>query len=140
MKLNNEIIPGIGIGGINLGENIDDILEKYAYEHEIKKISETSYSFDDGFLTIYNGEKKIITSISCNKNFPGTYAGILWAGMTVSDVLQKSKSRVAWSGFVQVNGISGIGLSLPNEFDDFERITDHLDLNFVFDELWVYEK
>jgi hypothetical protein len=139
MKLNNEILPGIGIGGVTLGENIDDILDKYAYEYEIKKTSETSHSFDGGFLTIYNDEKKIITNISCNKNFSGAYAGVLWAGMTVSDVLQKSKSRIAWSGFVEVNGIRGIGLSLPNEFDDFEEITDYLDLNFIFEELWVYK-
>jgi hypothetical protein len=137
MKLNNEIHPGIGIGGINLGENIDTILSNYAGEHDIEQISESSYSFDDGYLTLYTDDVGTINHIACNKKFPGVFAGMLWPGMTVSDVLENSHSRVAWFGFVKVNAIKGIGLSLPNEFDDFDEITDHLDLDFVFEELWV---
>lgn len=44
---------------------------------------------------------------------------------------KNTSSQVAWSGFVQVDNIKSIGLSLPNECDDFEIITDFLDLDFV---------
>jgi hypothetical protein len=46
---------------------------------------------------------------------------------------------VAWAGFVQIDQVSGIGLSLPEEYDDFDSLTDHFDLDFVFNELWVYD-
>ncbi|KVV31142.1 hypothetical protein WK78_05250 [Burkholderia cepacia] len=58
--------------------------------------------------------------------------------MSVGDVLKNSDTQIAWCGFVQIDGIKGIGLSLPDELDDFERLTDFLSTEFVFDELWVY--
>lgn len=64
---------------------------------------------------------------------------MLWPGMTVADVLRLSKEQVAWAGFVQIDQVNGIGLSLPEEYDDFDSLTDHFDLDFVFSELWVYD-
>lgn len=139
MKSNNEIHPLIGIGGIKLGENIDTILSNYAGAHEIEKISESSYSFGDGFLTVYTDDDGNINHIACIKKFPGVFAGMLLPGMTVRNVLQNSHSRVAWTGFFKMNGIKGIGRSLPNEFDDFYEKTYHLNLDFIFEELRVYK-
>ena len=59
--------------------------------------------------------------------------------MTVADILTNTASQVAWSGFVQVDQIEGAGLSLPNEIDDFERLTDDFADNYVFEELWIYD-
>lgn len=59
--------------------------------------------------------------------------------MTVADIIKNTSSQVAWSGFVQVDNINGIDLPLPIEYDDFEKITDFLNLDFVFEELWVYQ-
>ncbi len=62
----------------------------------------------------------------------------LWPGITVSEVLANSKAQIAWSGFVQIDQLRGIGLSLPEELDDFESLSDILDPDYVFNELWVY--
>ena len=38
-----------------------------------------------------------------------------------------------------VDRIFGIGFPLPEEFDDFSKLTDFLDYDFVFKELSVYK-
>ena len=96
-------------------------------------------SINDNMITLYYGKNGIISEISCSSKFNGVYDNKLWAGMTVEDVIRNTSSQVVWSGFVQVDNINGIGLPLPNEYDDFEKITDFLDLDFVFEELWVYQ-
>ncbi len=93
----------------------------------------------DNAISVYhdpaNGR---IESLACNNKFRGNFQGKLWPGMTVGDVLKNTETQIAWCGFVQVDDIKGVGLSLPDEFDDFERLTDFLSLDFVFNELWVY--
>ncbi|WP_284402616.1 hypothetical protein, partial [Acidovorax sp. SUPP2825] len=63
---------------------------------------------------------------------------LLWAGMTVSDVFAETKKQIAFGGCVVVDGVQGIGLPLPPSFDDFEKITDFLSLDHVFENLSVF--
>jgi len=37
-----------------------------------------------------------------------------------------------------VDNLGGVGLSLPEERDDFENILDEFDVDYIFEELWVY--
>jgi len=76
----------------------------------------------------------------CGKSFKGNYKNKLWAGMTVKDILDNSKEQVAFGGCVVVDKTDGIGLPLPVGYDDFERITDFLSLDFVFDYLAIFKK
>lgn len=138
MDITNVIVPKTSIGGICIGENIEEIEARISGRYKIHK-EVNSLIIDDGLIRAYHGADGIISSISCNRSFTGNYQNKLWAGMTVAEVLRHSKEQVAWSGFVQVDKISGIGLSLPEEHDDFESLTDYLERDFVFDELWVYD-
>jgi hypothetical protein len=139
MKLNSEIVPSEGIGGVMLGDFVRDVVERYSGEYNVKMLNDSSCSFDEGLLTIYFDPDGKITSISCNASFNGVYKDKLWSGMSVKDVVKNTNKQVAWTGFVQVDGINGIGLSLPDDLDDFDEITDHLSMDHVFDELWVYK-
>lgn len=137
MDITKIIVPKKSIGGICIGENIEKIEARISGRYKIHK-EVNSLTIDDGLIGAYHGTDGIISSISCNRSFTGNYQNKLWTGMTVADVLRHSKEQVAWSGFVQIDTISGIGLSLPEEHDDFESLADYLGLDFVFDELWVY--
>ena len=138
MDITNVIIPKKSIGGVCIGESIAKIEAGLSGHYKIHK-EQNSLTLDDGFIRAYYGPDGIITAISCNSKFTGSYQTKLWAGMTVAEVLKHSKEQIAWSGFVQVDKISGIGLSLLEEHDDFESLTDHFALDFIFDELWVYD-
>lgn len=139
MNISNIIIPGKSIGGISIGENVFDVQKRIHSHYDVKLSDGNSMSINGNMITLYYGKNGIISEISCNSKFNGVYDNKLWAGMTVEDVIRNTSSQVAWSGFVQVDNINGIGLPLPNEYDDFEKITDFLDLDFVFEELWVYQ-
>lgn len=137
MNITNKIIPKTSIGGISIGENITKIEARISTSYKIHK-TPNSFTIDDGFIRAYHDADGIITAVSCNQTFTGNYQNKLWAGMSVAEVLKHSKEQIAWSGFVQIDKVSGIGLSLPEEHDDFESLTDSLELDFIFEELWVY--
>ncbi|MFK3781772.1 hypothetical protein [Agrobacterium sp. NPDC089420] len=137
MKLTKEILPGRSLAGIVLQTSIDAIIAGLQSRHAIA-IHKRIVSIDDGLVTIGYGEDHLIYSVMCNSRFEGSYQGKLWAGMTVKDVLKNSTTQVAWGGAVVVDGIEGIGLPLPDGFDDFDRITDHLPLDHAFEYLSVY--
>lgn len=137
MRLINEIVPGRSLGGIPLQTSIDAVIESLRNHHAIK-ISEGTVFIDDGLITIGYDESRSIYSVMCNSGFECRYEGKLWAGMTVREVLNNSTTQVAWGGAVVVDGIEGIGLPLPDGFDDFERLTDHLPLDHVFEHLSVF--
>ncbi|WP_339442611.1 hypothetical protein [Pseudomonas proteolytica] len=138
MDLTNAIVPKTSIGGITIGENVSQVQTRLSSRYKTHS-GPNSLTINDGFITAYHGVDGIISAISCNAAFKGNYENKLWPGMTVADVLKLSKTQMAWSGFVQIDQISGIGLSLPEEYDDFDSLTDHFDLDFVFNELWVYD-
>ncbi|VWC51020.1 hypothetical protein [Burkholderia sp. LMG 13014] len=137
--LNNIIVPGRSLGGILLGEEVEKVVDRLSEMHLIEYLNENTLKVDGGVITIYHdSESGRIENLACNAEFQGRYQGKLWPGMTVGDVLKMTETQMAWCGFVQVDGIKGVGLPLPGEFDDFERLTDFLDRKFIFNELWVY--
>lgn len=138
MNLTNVIVPKVSIGGIAIGESITQVQARLSDKYKTHN-SPDSFTIDNGFITAYHGDDGVISAISCNTAFKGNYENMLWPGMTVADVLRLSKEQVAWAGFVQIDQVNGIGLSLPEEYDDFDSLTDHFDLDFVFSELWVYD-
>lgn len=138
MEISTSIVPGKCLGGIFLGEKIDDVIARLPKKYLIEK--NTNYTtIDNGLITAYHDEEGVISSLSCNSKFQGNYQNKIWPGMTVADILTNTASQVAWSGFVQVDQMEGAGLSLPNEIDDFERLTDDFADDYVFEELWIYD-
>lgn len=138
MIINTAIIPKESLGGIAIGENIEEVISRLSKNYKIIKDANRTV-INDGLITAYYDEEGTISSLSCNSSFKGSYLDTLWPGMSVSDVLKKTKAQAAWAGYVKVNNIEGIGLLLPEDRDDFENLTDALDVAHVFDELWIYE-
>ena len=143
-SLSDVIIPNDGVADIRLGENVNIVfnrLDKLGYE--ISDICDNCLKIKQSFIDIYfNPISYEISLISCGINFKGSYKtskGYIKAGMTVADILQNTTEQVAWGGFVMVDRIHGIGFPLPEEFDDFYKLTDFLDYDFVFNELSVYK-
>lgn len=137
MMINTVIVPGESLGGIELGSNVEDIISDLSDDYSLDA-GPSSIIINEGMITAYHNNAGIVTFVSCNSTFKGTYLNKLWPGMTVADVLRTTREQVADVGFVKIIGINGLGLSLPNDKDDFCRLTDHFDEDYVFEELWVY--
>lgn len=138
MNITTSIVPGKSLGGISIGDQIDDITHRFSNDYVIEKTKNRT-TISDGLITAYHDDSGIITSLSCNAAFKGCYLKKVWPGITVADIMKNTSRQTSWSGFVQVDRIEGLGLALPDELDDFERLTDDLDDSYVFEELWVYK-
>ena len=142
--LSDVTIPNDGVANIRLGEDVNIVFNRLdELGYEISDICDTCLKIKQSFIDIYfNPISYEISLISCGINFKGSYKtskGYIKAGMTVADILQNTTEQVAWGGFVMVDRIYGIGFPLPEEFDDFSKLTDFLDYDFVFNELSVYK-
>ena len=142
--LSDVIIPNDGVANIRLGENVNIVFNRLdELGYEISDICDNCLKIKQSFIDIYfNPISYEISLISCGINFKGSYKtskGYIKAGMTVADILQNTTEQVAWGGFVMVDRIHGIGFPLPEEFDDFSKLTDFLDYDFVFNELSIYK-
>ena len=142
--LSDVIIPNDGVADIRLGEDVNIVFNRLdELGYEISDICDTCLKIKQSFIDIYfNPISYEISLISCGINFKGSYKtskGYIKAGMTVADILQNTTEQVAWGRFVMVDRIHGIGFPLPEGFDDFSKLTDFLDYDFVFNELSVYK-
>lgn len=137
MDISTVIIPGRSLGGISIGEQTDDVILRLSEGYIITRGLNCT-SINEGLISIYHNEAGIISALSCNSSFPGRYSSKLWPGMTVLDVIKNTTTQVAWAGYVMVDNLEGVGLSLPEERDDFENILDEFDVDYIFEELWVY--
>ncbi|EKK4083673.1 hypothetical protein SMX71_004230 [Cronobacter dublinensis] len=133
------IVPGVSLNGIDLGGNIDIIMGSLKRNYLVERANGV-VSLNNDEVLIGVEDDGFIYSVMCGKSFKGNYKNKLWAGMTVKDILDNSKEQVAFGGCVVVDKIDGIGLPLPVGYDDFERITDFLSLDFVFDYLAIFKK
>ncbi len=132
-----EIVPGQSLAGIKLNENINDIFAKIS-EYYIIEEKDGVLLLNNGAITIGHENGGVIYSVMCDKTFKGIYNNKLWAGMSLKDVLDHSSKQVALGGCVVVDGINGIGLPLPDGYDDFEIITDFLPIDFIFEYLSIF--
>ncbi|MCO5357160.1 hypothetical protein [Acidovorax kalamii] len=138
MMVSDKIIPGKSLGGIQLNSHIDNVYKMFAPECKIEK-KNNSLILNDGLIVVgYGVGDELIYSVMCGVNYPYRFDGKLWAGMTVADVLNHSQRQIAYGGCVVVDGINGVGLPLPAGLDDFEQITDFLELDHVFENLSVF--
>ncbi|WP_295140930.1 hypothetical protein [uncultured Campylobacter sp.] len=95
MKILDDVIaPNVGVGGIYLGENVNDIFSKLDKPgYEINDIRDDCIKIKESFLDIYFDPINFeISLISCGVNFNGYYKtskGRIWAGMSVADIFAK---------------------------------------------------
>lgn len=136
--MNEKIVPGKSLGGIDLNSHINSVVKNFSLEYKVEK-NNGIMVLDDGLIVVgYGLNDGLVYSVMCGIDYPCKYNEKLWAGMTVSDVVNNSQKQVAYGGCVVVDGINGIGLPLPPGMDDFEQITDFLELDHVFQNLSVF--
>ena len=143
MLIDREIKPGVSLGGIKLGESVDLYLDKLSTHYLVRDDRETSWAFvGDDLISIAYDADRLITTVCANSRFQGSYAGLIWPGMTVLQVIQNTHAQTEYAGCIVINGIDGVGLPLPEEHDDFENlgqsIPDETVLEYisVFQETW----
>ena len=108
MLIDREIKPGVSLGGIKLGESVDLYLDKLSTHYLVRDDREASWAFvGDDLISIAYDADRVITTVCANSRFQGSYAGLIWPGMTVLQVIQNTHAQTEYAGCIVINGIDG---------------------------------
>ena len=125
--------------------SVDLYLDKLSTHYLVRDDREASWAFvGDDLISIAYDADRVITTVCANSRFQGSYAGLIWPGMTVLQVIQNTRSNRVCRVHRDQRHRRG-GAALPAEHDDFENlgqsIPDETVLEYisVFQETWGRE-
>lgn len=138
-----DIIPGKSIGGISLGDNVDDVtlslsegvsfeifdFENFGVKYHCCKLGGGAVSF-----TIDESGK--IISLWCEPPYKGSFNGKLYPGITAKELREVTRKQNLVKGYLVVDNIYGLYFGMPDDIDDFNSFSD-VDDGVYFNELYV---
>lgn len=151
MDLYAEIVSGTSIGGVSLGESIQDTLRNL--QAQSADFRETAFEnlggcfrqihVAGGVLSIVADGTDRVVRLWCTPGYLGSYRGAFRPGMTIEDICKRSHRQLILHGFLLLDGDFGAGFSIPDRyegqcFDDVDFI-EQLPRTMVLTELHVME-
>ena len=139
MLIDREIKPGVSLGGIKLGESVDLYLDKLSTHYLVRDDREASWAFvGDDLISIAYDADRVITTVCANSRFQGSYAGLIWPGMTVLQVIRTPTLKPVCR--VHRDQRHRRVLPLPAEHDDFENLGQSIPDETVLEYISVFRK
>ena len=93
--------------------SVDLYLDKLSTHYLVRDDREASWAFvGDDLISIAYDADRVITTVCANSRFQGSYAGLIWPGMTVLQVIQNTHAQTEYAGCIVINGIDGGGAAL----------------------------
>lgn len=141
--LDMDIIPGKSIGGISLGDNVNDVIKSIGEKHPISKYDFQNHTGNYSLYNIFNGaisftcdSNNIIVALWCTPPYQGSFNKKLYPGITALEIRRRSKKQEIIKGYLVIDKNSPIYYGMPDEIDDFNSFSE-LDDDTIFNELYV---
>lgn len=138
-----DIIPGKSIGGICLGDDVNDIIGRIGGRFDIDKsnfenfgVKYTHYKVNKGAVSFVCDESNKVISLWCEPPYKGSFNKKLYPGITAGELKAKSKKQILIKGYLVIDDNPFIYYGMPDDIDDFNFFSD-LDDEVVFNELYV---
>ncbi|QDU57507.1 hypothetical protein Pan181_37240 [Aeoliella mucimassa] len=98
---------------------------------------------EGGTIGIIANDLKHIVRLWCSPPYSGKWKGRYLPGMTVGEVVQASQKQLAIHGVLVLDGVLGIGFTIPEQYngrwyDDIDSV-EQLPMDMRLDELNVLE-
>ena len=78
---------------------MDLYLDKLSTHYLVRDDREASWAFvGDDLISIAYDADRVITTVCANSRFQGSYAGLIWPGMTVLQVIQNTTLKPSMPG------------------------------------------
>jgi len=141
----DKIIPGKSLGGININDPLDTVLEKivqsgYSYQTFNFSADYTQFVLNSGEIKfVINNNSKLVANICCTKPYKGKSLGVYGPGISIKNLIDISEKQIILHGFIIVDGVFEMGYNLPNEFEELDEVHD-LPANFVLEELYIMKE
>lgn len=143
INLDENIIPGKSIGGISLGDNVNDIIKCIEAEYCINVIEFENfgvkylcYKINDGAISFTVNDTGHIVSLWCEPPYKGSFNGKLYPGITARKLKEISSIQTIIKGYLVIDNNPLIYYGMPDDIDDFNCFSD-LDDDVFFNELYV---
>ncbi len=152
MNLHADIVPNESIGGIQIGQDANPVLQEL--EDNGVRFSKSTFlnseqqfhriSINNGALYLIANSSGKIVRIWCTDLYKGSYKSVLRPGMTVSEAVERTGKQLVIHGMLILDGEFGMGFSIPDKFegkfyDDIESVND-LPGHMKLDELHVMHR
>lgn len=152
MNLHADIVPNESIGGIQIGQDANPVLQELE-DNGVRFSKSTFLNSEQKFyrISINNGALYLIVNSSgkivriwCTDLYKGSYKSVFRPGMTVSEAVERTGKQLVIHGMLILDGEFGMGFSIPDKFegkfyDDIESVND-LPGHMKLDELHVMHR
>lgn len=144
MDTNAEIISGVSIAGIKIGDDAINLLLKIFDDgievNEIDLDGYFLYEINGGVVTIsVDKQSNRVARLWCKKPYTGKYKGIISPGMRLEEILECTSKQSLVYGFLIMDNDFNAGFSLPDEYEDLDYVKD-LPIDLILDEFHVMPK
>lgn len=143
VRFDSDIVPGRSIGGISLGDCVEDIFYRVAdtfdveiFEFENFGVRYVCYEIAGGAISFSAKDDGKITALRCKPPYKGRFDRRFYPGITAGELKRVSRRQELMGGYLIVDRNYLIYYSMPDDIDDFNSFSD-LDDDVVFEELHV---
>lgn len=147
-----EIIPGASLGGISLNDSIYQVLEcldSSSIAYDTETFTNFGYVFDrviinQGTIGVTANEQGDVIGLWCSEGYTGGFDGRLYAGMTISKILERTKKQMCINGRLVLDAEYGLFYDIPEKYhgeyyDDIDHVSD-LPIYMVLSDLHIADR
>lgn len=147
MNLDADIVPGRSIGGIVLGEQALELIERLQQRARVVarpalNPDYTRYDIDETITIVVDNRDFLVVNLAARSGYRGRLFGYIHAGIRVHDLIAGASSALLQAihphnEFVYLDRAESVGFLLPPQYDDAADRIEHLPTELVLDMLYV---
>jgi hypothetical protein len=147
MNLDADIVPGRSIGGIVLGQQALEPIERLQQRARVVarpalNPDYTCYDIDEAMTIVVANHDFLVANLAARGGYRGRLFGYIHAGMRVDELIAGAPSALLraihlHNEFVYLDRAESVGFLLPPRYDDVADRIEHLPAELVLDTLYV---
>lgn len=144
IDFNARIVSGVSIGNVVLNENIslyiNEMQSRFGVKikkHSLPDGNERKSYTADNTLSVITDKDGVILSLGCNAHYQGSYNGIIFPGMEITDIIKLTVSQKIYNGSIIINDDFGVSFILPPPYDEIADAINDIPGGVIINEIFV---
>jgi hypothetical protein len=106
-------------------------------KHFLSDGSERKSYTVDNTLSVITDKDDVILSLGCNAHYQGSYNGIIFPGMEITDIIKLTVSQKIYNGSIIIDDDFGVSFILPPPYDEIADAISHIPSGLTINEIFV---
>jgi len=147
MNPDADIVPGRSIGGIVLGQQALELIERLQQHAQVVarpalNPDYSCYDIDEAMTIVVDNRDFVVVNLAARSGYRGRLFGYIHAGMRVHELIAGAPSALLkairpHNEFVYLDRAESVGFLLPPQYDDVADRIEQLPADLVLDALYV---